>query len=94
MKNITKTFYKCDPEKNTQCAKSTCMHNPNAEFKACDRTSHIEYSIDGVPLEDNEFSDQRMTVERPSFPKRHPYIPLVISIIALIVAVLRCVGYL
>jgi len=47
---MKKTWYKCDPKKNAKCSKTTCIHNPNAKYPKCDRTSSVECSIDMVPL--------------------------------------------
>ncbi len=41
-----KTWYKCDPEKNKKCAKTSCIYNPNAIYKVCDRTSNPLYAVD------------------------------------------------
>ena len=40
-------IYKCDPDKNIECLKTYCKHNPDAEYKFCEYTTDIEYSIDG-----------------------------------------------
>lgn len=47
-----KIWYTCDPNKNKQCNKRNCKHNPNAYPRTCERTSHIEFSVDGKPIED------------------------------------------
>lgn len=45
-----KTFYLCDPNKNIQCSKTCCKHNKNSMYQVCDMTSHIEYSVNGIPI--------------------------------------------
>ena len=52
MENQKKILYKCDPNKNTQCKKSGCVHNKNSVYPVCDSTSHMEFSTDGIPLKD------------------------------------------
>ena len=53
-----KVVYKCDPEKNRECRKTSCQG-------LCFMTSNREYSIDGIPMvfdeEAGEFvnADQR-----------------------------------
>jgi len=47
-----KAWYRCDPQKNTQCTKRGCKYNPNSAFPECDGTSHIEYSTDCKPMKD------------------------------------------
>lgn len=40
-------LYLCDPEKNTECSKTGCYHNPNAECEkkdGCKATSNKEYA--------------------------------------------------
>lgn len=44
-----KIWYKCDPNKNKECNKRSCAHNPNAIQMACQLTDKKEYSIDGIP---------------------------------------------
>ena len=39
-----KTWYLCDPDKNTECRKTGCVHNAAAIMKSCERTSHPEYA--------------------------------------------------
>jgi hypothetical protein len=43
---MKKQWYECDPNKNVDCSKRTCIHNPNAKYKVCDRTSDIKYASD------------------------------------------------
>lgn len=38
-------LYKCDPNKNTECKKTSCT-----VFKDCELTAKKEFSIDGIPL--------------------------------------------
>ena len=55
-----KILYKCDPNKNTQCKKKSCFLNKNAKPPkegrkmlpvVCRHTRHIEFSLDGKPIE-------------------------------------------
>ena len=39
------TLYLCDPEKNTDCRKSSCVHNPDAIHKACFATANPELAV-------------------------------------------------
>jgi hypothetical protein len=43
-------LYKCDPNKNTECDKNGCKHNPNSEHPYCEHTAHKEFSTDGIPV--------------------------------------------
>lgn len=61
-----KTWYKCDPEKNKECSKRTCVHNKNAEIKRCDRTSHKEFSVDGIPVIDEKSSHDSHDCQKPT----------------------------
>lgn len=54
MKESKKAWYKCDPIKNTECRKTTCIHNKNAKFKICDRTSKVECSTNGIPIDETK----------------------------------------
>ena len=38
-------WYKCDPGKNTECKKRTCLYNPSAEHRVCYRTSNPAYAM-------------------------------------------------
>jgi len=40
--------YKCDPNKNAPCKKTSCKHNPNAIYKVCELTDNPDYSTDGI----------------------------------------------
>lgn len=40
--------YLCDPDKNTECRKTSCYHmNMNPQYGVCKYTTHQEYSKDG-----------------------------------------------
>jgi hypothetical protein len=41
----SKIWYLCDPAKNFECRKSSCVHNTESEIRKCDRTSHIQYAM-------------------------------------------------
>jgi len=41
-------WYKCDPDKNTECRKRRCKHNPLSRDQSCDLTSNPACSVDGV----------------------------------------------
>ncbi len=59
-------LYVCDPVKNTECEKTHCMHNPEAEFWACDMTDRKECAVldeHGAPME----VDVRKGVSYPVF---------------------------
>ena len=46
-------MYLCDPHKNVLCKKSTCIHNPGAQFPQCYRTSKAGFAMldeDGQPI--------------------------------------------
>lgn len=48
-----KQVYICDPEKNKECSKTTCIHNPEAKYRDCELTLHRGYAkvgIDGLPI--------------------------------------------
>lgn len=47
MDNIT---YKCDPNKNTKCKKTSCVHIPDAIYHYCSETLNKEFSVDGIPV--------------------------------------------
>ena len=51
--STSKIWYLCDSAKNVECRKSSCVHNTDAEFRVCDRTSHIQYALldgEGKPI--------------------------------------------
>lgn len=43
---MKKQWYECDPNKNVNCSKRICIHNPEAKNKVCDRTSNIKFATD------------------------------------------------
>lgn len=45
-----RVLYICDPNKNTKCAKTICVHNPCAAEHLCRETFDKEFSIDGIPV--------------------------------------------
>ena len=50
----SKTWYKCEPNKNKECNRRSCRNNQSMDVPSyvpiCKLTSKIEYSIDGIPL--------------------------------------------
>lgn len=47
------TLYLCDPEKNTECRKTSCVHKPVAVGPLCRTTKHPEFAKldeDGDPI--------------------------------------------
>lgn len=47
------TLYLCDPDKNTACSKTGCVHNPLAKYPCCRATKHPEFAKldeDGDPI--------------------------------------------
>lgn len=38
------TLYLCDPEKNTDCRKNSCEHNPLSAFPVCKATKYPEFA--------------------------------------------------
>lgn len=47
------TLYLCDPDKNTECRKTSCVHNPVAVGPLCRSTKHFEFAKldeDGDPI--------------------------------------------
>lgn len=66
---MKKQLYECDPNKNVDCSKRTCMHNPKAKYKVCGRTSNIKFASKqkfderrkgSMPKWQNEFAIQLM----------------------------------
>ena len=54
---MTKTWYLCDPEKNTGCKKTNCAYNPKAKYRVCISTSKKEFArldFTGQPCENYE----------------------------------------
>jgi len=47
-------LYPCDPVKNTECKKRTCIHNPAAKHRRCSQTSHREFALTGEASLDPE----------------------------------------
>lgn len=48
-----KELYICNPEKNTSCRKSGCVHNPNAIHKQCSCTTNPAFAkldANGEPM--------------------------------------------
>lgn len=48
------TLYLCDPDKNTACSKTGCVHNPLAKYPCCRATKHPEFAQrdeDGGPIQ-------------------------------------------
>lgn len=37
-------LFACDPEKNVECPKTGCKHNPNAKYQACYCTTHSRFA--------------------------------------------------
>lgn len=61
-----KRWYMCDPDKNTECKKRSCKHNPAAEYPVCDRTSNPEYAVldeANQPMELPEWSAEQALKE-------------------------------
>ena len=44
-----KPFYVCDPKKNTECAKTICIHNRKAIGPFCSYTLNKECEVDRYP---------------------------------------------
>jgi hypothetical protein len=45
--------YACDHEKNTQCHKTSCKHNPNTKYSDCESTISRDFAKtekDGEPI--------------------------------------------
>lgn len=40
-----KTFYRCNPERNTECKKLVCRYNTNAKYRDCSETSKKECAL-------------------------------------------------
>ena len=40
-----RTWYVCDPVKNTECRKRGCVHNPEAECWHCWKTSNPAFAV-------------------------------------------------
>lgn len=58
-----KTWYVCNPMKNTECKKSGCVYNPHAKFKSCARTSNPDFALldkSGKPITAAERDDYRL----------------------------------
>lgn len=58
-----RTWYACDPVKNTGCKKLSCVYNPRAKFRACARTSDPACAMldeNGEPITWEAFDDYRM----------------------------------
>lgn len=43
---MDKQLYECDPNKNIECNKRSCIHNPKAIYKVCYLTSKKEFELD------------------------------------------------
>ena len=62
---MEKTFYLCDPEKNTACRKTNCAYNPKAFCRDCFTTSKAECARideDGEPCKQPDwvFAENRL----------------------------------
>jgi hypothetical protein len=47
------TLYICDPQKNTECKKLVCVHNPDAIYRACAKTKNPAFAVldeNGEPM--------------------------------------------
>lgn len=42
-------LYECDPNKNAECRKTGCVHNPNSVYPTCNMTAKKECSVNGTP---------------------------------------------
>jgi len=43
-----KPLHYCNPDKNVECRKTNCKHNPSAISPQCSMTSEEKYSNDGI----------------------------------------------
>lgn len=62
-----RTWYVCDPVKNTGCGKRSCVHNPEAAYWACDRTSNPAFAVldeSGEPVKMDAKSGSALPVFR------------------------------
>ena len=51
-----RTWFVCDPVKNTECRKHTCVHNPTASIWACYATTNPAFAVldeNGEPMRVN-----------------------------------------
>jgi len=51
---VRKPVYLCDPQKNTECKKTTCKTNLKAKYRVCELTSKVAYALrdeNGEPIE-------------------------------------------
>lgn len=48
-------LYRCDPQKNIKCKKTICKYNETVLNNTCELTIRKEYSIDGVPINPEEY---------------------------------------
>jgi len=49
----SKIWYLCDPIKNVECRKRSCVHNTDSEFQLCDRTCYTLFAVldgEGNPI--------------------------------------------
>lgn len=58
-----RTWYVCDPLKNTGCKKLSCVYHPRAQFRKCARTSDPACAMldkSGEPITWEAFDEYRM----------------------------------
>ncbi|MBQ8617683.1 MAG: hypothetical protein IJ418_09225 [Clostridia bacterium] len=61
------TWYLCDPEKNTECAKTHCAYNPEADYRRCYTTSRKEFArldFAGQPCENPDANRRNETIRK------------------------------
>lgn len=66
-----RTWYVCDPMKNTECKKRSCVHNPEAAFWTCWATSNPAFAVldeNGEPMK----ADVKAVLKLPVFREAEP----------------------
>ena len=51
-----RTWYVCNPLRNTGCRKRGCAYNPKAQYKKCTKTSNPAFAVldeSGAPMKIN-----------------------------------------
>lgn len=85
-----RTFYICDAEKNVGCTKTSCVHNPDALYWDCDRTSNVDYAKrdkKGRPIIAKEYTRFKPWNEFPML-SRVSLIASLVSLVAALIALL------
>ena len=63
---MPKTWYLCDPEKNTACEKTYCAYNPAEKWRMCMLTSDAKCAhkcLDGTPCPAPDWIHKRRSEE-------------------------------